>query len=93
MSTIKNRRAYPVALKKAVVASVKSGVSINKTAESFNVSGPSTSLWAAKAGVSPAIAQPAGLAAHCAKLKANKLFNTPTVVRGGIMYKGKLYKK
>jgi len=103
--TIKNRRAYPAALRKAAVktavsrnkAAAKTGKpvsvtrAISKVAAEFNIHKGTLSKWVRATGQSNP--QPVQLARYQAAQKIAKLFNQPQVLEdGSISYQGKIFR-
>jgi len=78
MAIIRNGRAYPKALKKAVLKASKGIQSNSEVAEDFNISKGTVQTWRRKASIQQPV--PAGLARHQAAQAALKAYNTPTLV-------------
>jgi len=95
MAIIRNGKAYPKALKKAVLKASKGTRSTNEVAEDFNISKGTVQTWRRQASIQRAV--PTGLARHQAAAAALKAYNTPTVQTDShgvitIAYKGNIYR-
>jgi len=92
---IKNGKAYPKSLKKAVIAAMKGTQSNSQIAEDFNISKGTVQTWKRQASVQRAV--PVGLARYQAASAALKAYNTPTITTDSngvttIAYKGHIYR-
>jgi len=93
IKTIKNRRAYPAALKMAALKASKGKKAKSNAAiaDDFNIHKSTLGNWRRAAGIQRP--QPTGLARHNSDQKAEKAHNTPTMqTNGTIMYRGVEYK-
>jgi transposase-like protein len=99
MQTIKNRRAYPKALKLAAIKAAKTtSRTTAQIAEDFNISKATVCTWKRTAGI--AKPQPQGLHRYQSALAQIKRYNTPEVItqetpngaQTVIEYQGKTYK-
>lgn len=95
--TIKQRSAYPIALRQAALAtwSTATNKSTRTIADEYNVHFNTISAWVREAGLQRGT-NPNATAANKARRdyeKANKDFNTPKILADGtISYQGRIYK-